>query len=60
MSVRNDWKELIGMRLYLYQDKYFYAWNANHALKKLGKVLNESLFIINDYGEKIECNLKNQ
>jgi len=47
----NSIKEMFGLRLYFDGEYYFYAWNADHALKKIN---NDTLFLINDYGEKID------
>ena len=51
LSFMNCLKEAIGLKLYYNGRNYFYAWNANHAIKKM---TTDKLYIINDYGEKIE------
>ena len=50
-SFWNSLKEMIGLNLYFDGEKYFYAWNADNALKNIP---GKTLFMINCYGEKID------
>jgi len=51
MGLRQIFAEMMGLSRYKTESgKYFYAWSANHAIKKHP---NEKLFIITEFGGKI-------
>lgn len=46
------WPEVLGMCFYYCNGIYFYAWNHKQARKKYP---TGCLYVVNDYGNKIEC-----